>query len=81
MIRVLDLQRLALEKESAPERMGQTEEPIYGVLSSLKWWEDLIHDMEGWPGQDFYPVYEYLNELTIRDGLEEYCEALQVEFD
>ncbi|MEV0381933.1 hypothetical protein [Nonomuraea sp. NPDC050643] len=77
-IRVLDRQRLALEKESMPpERAAQYEEPIYGLLSSLKWWADLIHDMEEWPGQDFYPVYEYLNELTIRDGLEEYCEALQ----
>ncbi|MEU6723093.1 hypothetical protein ABZ917_05185 [Nonomuraea wenchangensis] len=61
----------------APERATHVEEPIYGVLSSLQWWEDLIDDMEGWPGQDFRPVYEYLNDLTVRDGLEEYCEALQ----
>jgi hypothetical protein len=78
MISVLDLQRLALEKEGmVPEHAAQVEKPIYGVLSSFKMWETLIHDMEGWPGEDYYMVYEYLNDLTVRDGLEEYCEALQ----
>ncbi|WP_327586284.1 hypothetical protein OHA25_04085 [Nonomuraea sp. NBC_00507] len=79
MISVLDLQRLALEtKDMAPEYAAQLEEPIHGVLSSLGLWENLIHDMEeGWPGKDYYLVYEYLNDLTVRDGLEEYCDALQ----
>ncbi|MEU8148618.1 hypothetical protein [Nonomuraea sp. NPDC048901] len=77
MIRVLDLQRLAVKKEGrTPEQAAQAKDPIYGVLSSFAIWEDLINDMEeGWPGQDF--VYTYLNDLTVRDGLEEYCEALQ----
>ncbi|MFG1961810.1 hypothetical protein [Nonomuraea sp. NPDC049028] len=77
MIRVLDLQRLAVEKEGrTPEQAAQTRDPIYGVLSSFSIWEDLINDMEeGWPGRDF--GYTYLNDLTVRDGLEEYCEALQ----
>ncbi|MEU9887157.1 hypothetical protein [Sphaerisporangium sp. NPDC051011] len=75
---VLDLQRLVLEKEGmAPEYAARVEEPAYGVLSSLRLWENLIYDMEQeWPGQDFYLVYEYLLDLTVRDGLEEYCEAL-----
>ncbi|WP_344579992.1 hypothetical protein [Nonomuraea roseoviolacea] len=79
MIRVLDLQRLAVEREGlAPEDAAQAKEPIYGVLSSLRMWEGLISDMEeGWRGQDYYMVYEYLNDLTVRDGLGEYCEALQ----
>lgn len=79
MISVLDLQRLILEtKDMTPEHAVQVEEPIYGVLSSLRLWEILIHTMqEEWPGQDYYMVYEYLNDLTIRDGLEEYCDALR----
>ncbi|MFI9848395.1 hypothetical protein ACIHFD_66100 [Nonomuraea sp. NPDC051941] len=79
MLSALDLQRLALEKEGlAPEHAAQVEEPIYGVLSSLKVWECLINEMEEWSrGQDRYMVYEYINDLTVRDGLEEYCEALR----
>lgn len=30
-----------------------------------------------WPGGGYCMVYEYINDLTVRDGLEEYCEALQ----
>ncbi|WP_219464491.1 hypothetical protein [Nonomuraea rhizosphaerae] len=78
MVSVLDLQRLAVEREGlAPEYAAQVKEPVYGVLSSLKIWECLISDMEEWSrGQDRYMVYEYINDLTVRDGLEEYCGAL-----
>ncbi|WP_169949915.1 hypothetical protein [Microbispora sp. H11081] len=43
----------------------------------MRLWESLVYDMEQqWLEQDFYMVYEYLNDLTVRDGLEEYCEVL-----
>ncbi|MGW4792968.1 hypothetical protein ACWEPC_11215 [Nonomuraea sp. NPDC004297] len=79
MINVLDLQRLAVEtKDLAPEAAASAKEPIYGVLSSFRMWECLIHEMEEeWPGGGYCMVYEYINDLTVRDGLEEYCEALQ----
>ncbi|MEV7801373.1 hypothetical protein AB0O28_00300 [Microbispora sp. NPDC088329] len=57
---VLDLQRLVEEKE--------------GMAPEYAAWA--VYDMEQeWPEQDFYMVYEYLNDLTVRDGLEEYCEV------
>ncbi|MEO3811223.1 hypothetical protein ABGB17_19695 [Sphaerisporangium sp. B11E5] len=78
-VAVLDLQCLAEEKEGmAAESVAQAEEPVYGVLSSLRLWELLVKRIEQeWPGQDFYPVQEYILDLTVRDGLEEYCEALR----
>ncbi|NRQ32553.1 hypothetical protein HII36_11985 [Nonomuraea sp. NN258] len=77
MIRVLDLERLAVERgRVAPEDAGRIQEPVYGVLHSLRMWEVLIRDMEeGWPYR--YLVYEYINDLTVRDGLDEYGEALR----
>lgn len=74
IIAFLDLQRLQVENAG---RKFQGTEPIYGVLACLRFWGVLIGHMEdGWRGQDFHMVYEYLNDLTVRDGIEEFMEAM-----
>jgi hypothetical protein len=77
-VSLLDLQRLQVERAGVSERTaGQLREPTYGVLSCLRLWQVLIHRMErDWSSTDYYMVYEYLNDLTVRDSLEEYVEAL-----
>ncbi|MFD0855670.1 hypothetical protein ACFQ07_25740, partial [Actinomadura adrarensis] len=71
---VLDLQRLALENS---RRTFQADEPTYGVLACLRHWEVLVRRMEAeWPRQDYYMVYEYLNDLTIRDLIEEFLDGM-----
>jgi hypothetical protein len=73
-IAFLDLQRLQVENT---DRAFQACEPTYGVLNCLRFWETLICRMEdGWPRQDYYLVQEYLNDLTVRDGIEDFIEAM-----
>lgn len=73
-IALLDLQVLAQENAG---REHQGAEPTYGVLKSLRLWEILISRMEeGWPRQDYYLVGEYLNDLTCRDGIEEFLDVM-----
>ncbi|MCP9952880.1 hypothetical protein [Actinomadura madurae] len=73
-IALLDLQ--ALVRENAGRDFKATE-PAYGVLNCLRYWEVLISRMEeGWRRQDYYMVYEYLNVLTVRDGIDEFLDAM-----
>jgi hypothetical protein len=73
-IAFLDLQ--VLTRENA-DRKFQDTEPVHGVLNCLRRWEFLVRRMEnGWPAQDYYLVYEYLNDLTVRDGIEDFLEAM-----
>ncbi|MFV2177704.1 hypothetical protein ACFHW2_14975 [Actinomadura sp. LOL_016] len=76
-IGLLDLQILA--RENAGRRFPETE-PITGVLKSVRRWEILIRRIEeGWLRQDHYMVYEYLNDLTYRDGIEEFLGVMRAE--
>ncbi|GGN48856.1 hypothetical protein GCM10011579_001970 [Streptomyces albiflavescens] len=77
-VSLFDLQRLQVERAGVSEQTAsQLREPTYGVLSCLRLWQVLIRRMEqDWPSTDYYMVYEYLNNLTVRDSLEEYVEAL-----
>lgn len=73
-IGLLDLQQLARENAG---RGFQADEPLYGVLNCLRMWENLILRMEeGWRRQDYYMVYEYLNILTVRNGIEDFLDAM-----
>ncbi|MFI0452199.1 hypothetical protein [Actinomadura sp. 6N118] len=55
----------------------KADEALYGVLNCLRFWELLIFRMEqGWRHQDYYMVYEYMNILTVRDGIEELLDAM-----
>ncbi|TDC50763.1 hypothetical protein E1281_21520 [Actinomadura sp. KC345] len=74
-IGLLDLQVLA--RENAGRRSPETE-PIKGVLQSVRRWEILIRRIEeGWRRQDYYMVYEYLNDLTYRNAIEEFLGAMR----
>lgn len=59
-----------------PGHESQAGELGHGVLRALRRWEGLIEDMEGWPGQGSCMVYEFLDDLTCRDALEDCCETL-----
>ncbi|QKG22718.1 hypothetical protein [Actinomadura verrucosospora] len=73
-VALLDLQVLAAENAG---RDFQDTTPTYGVLNCLRFWEILISRMEeGWRRQDYYMVYEYLNVLTVRSGIEEFLDAM-----
>ncbi|MBE1531642.1 hypothetical protein [Actinomadura algeriensis] len=74
-IAVVDLQVLARENAG---RDFQAAEPLYGVVNCLRSWERLIARMEaGWRRQDYYMVYEYLNDLTVRDAIERLVDTMQ----
>ncbi|MEV4251873.1 hypothetical protein AB0J52_01750 [Spirillospora sp. NPDC049652] len=74
VIALLDLQVLARENAG---RGFQATDPTYGVLNCLRFWEILISRMEeGWRRQDYYMVDEYLNDLTVRDGIDEFLDAM-----
>lgn len=70
VIAFLDLQRLQVENAG---RGFQAAEPTYGVLNCVRFWEILIRE---WRRQDYYLAEEYLNVLTVRDGLEDFIEAM-----
>ncbi|MQY06081.1 hypothetical protein [Actinomadura macrotermitis] len=74
-IAFLDLQRLRHENEGGG---FQRTEPIYGVLNSLRYWENLVCRMEEneW-AESSYMVYEYLNDLCVRDTVEDYLDAVR----
>ncbi|WP_329245257.1 hypothetical protein OG417_49325 [Actinoallomurus sp. NBC_01490] len=74
VIAFLDLQRLQVENA---RRKFQATKPTYGVLDRLRFWSILAGHMEDdWQGLDHYMVYEYLNDLTVRDGIEEVLDAM-----
>jgi hypothetical protein len=77
-IGLLDLQRLKVEQAGVGAATAvQMTEPLYGVFACLRTWCSLIRRMEqGWRRTDYYMVYEYLNVLTVRDGIEEYLDAM-----
>ncbi|MFC5752179.1 hypothetical protein [Actinomadura rugatobispora] len=77
-IGMLDLQRLKVEQSGVgTATAAQMTEPLYGVFACLRTWCLLIRRMEqGWPRTDYYMVYEYLNDLTVRDAIEEYLDTM-----
>ncbi|MEU8796161.1 hypothetical protein [Spirillospora sp. NPDC048819] len=79
-IGMLDLQRLKVEQAGVgAATAAQMTEPLYGVFACLRMWFFLVLRMEqSWPRTDYYMVYEYLNDLTVRDAIEEYLDAMPV---
>ncbi|MBR7839453.1 hypothetical protein KDL01_39705 [Actinospica durhamensis] len=77
-ISLLDLQRLKVEQSRInPASSVQQTEPSYGVFGCLRHWQLLVNRMAtAWPDADYYMVYEYLNDLTVRDQVEEYLDAM-----
>ena len=70
--RELDYQRARV----APRVAAVLSEPTYSVRNRLRAWEVLIGKMEaGWPPDGVYYPEEYVNDLTIRDNLEEIVQA------
>jgi len=64
----LDYQRARV----APRVASQLSEPTYSVRNRFRAWEVLVGKMEaGWPPDGTYYPEEYVNDLTIRDNLEE----------
>jgi hypothetical protein len=78
VIRLLDLQQLKIEQSGIDSKHARSmTEPVYGVFGCLRRWQLLVHCMaHHWPDHDCYMVYEYLNDLTIRDHIEEYLDAM-----
>ncbi|WP_327358366.1 hypothetical protein [Streptomyces sp. NBC_01304] len=75
---LLDLRQLQVEQAGVSEEIArQMLLPRHGVVSCLRMWHVTIGDMEqDWRTNNSYMVYEYLNDLTVRDKLEGYVEAL-----
>jgi hypothetical protein len=78
LIGLLDLQRLELKQEStSAEFAANLAEPRYGLFVDLQIWELLVRRMEGeWRAVDYHLVDEYLHELTVRDEIDDYLEAM-----
>jgi len=78
---LLDLQRLTVERSRVAAHIAEhISEPVYGVRPSLHMWRALVHRVaDGWPATDYYMVYEYLNVLAVRDGIEDYVDAMSAE--
>jgi hypothetical protein len=56
----------------APQIAAQLREPTYSVRNRLRAWEVLIGKMEaGWPPDGVYYPEEYVNDLTVRDNIQE----------
>jgi hypothetical protein len=60
----------------APRVAARLSEPTYSVRNRLRAWEGLIGRMDsGWPPDGVYQPEEYVNDLTVRDNLEEIVRA------
>ncbi|MGW8378829.1 hypothetical protein [Streptomyces sp. ODS28] len=77
-VETLDRRRLELERSRVPAKTAaHITEPLYGVFACLKMWQRLVRDMEEeWSRTSSYMVYEYLNDLTVRDSIDEYLAAM-----
>jgi hypothetical protein len=87
VIRLVDLHRLKVEQSRvSAASAAQQAEPTYGVFACLHLWQLLTQRMEiEGRGTDYHMVYEYLNELTVRDQINQHLDAmppgLRVKFD
>lgn len=78
LIGLLDLQRGTVARPSTgAEFAAELAEPTYGLFASLQMWELLARRMEDeWRGIDYHLVGEYLYELTVRDAIDDYLDAM-----
>lgn len=77
-IAFLDLQKLKVEQANLSRGAAAAlTEPTYGVVACLRMWTLVVERMEHeWSGVDYHMVYEYLNELTVRDTIDNFVEAM-----
>ncbi|MEV0297731.1 hypothetical protein [Nocardia sp. NPDC050710] len=72
-VAALDARRLEVERARLSRVVAaQVSTPMYGAFASLRMWDVLVRNMEDfWSACDYYMVYEYLNMLDVRSGIEE----------
>jgi hypothetical protein len=77
LVAEVDQRELAYQRARvAPQVAARLAEPTYSVRNRLRAWEVLVRKMEtGWPPDGVYYPEEYVNDLTIRDNLEEIVRA------
>jgi len=79
VVAALDLERSEVERGDQVLRVKDSRTPMYGVMRCLRMWERLIGDMERrWDGVDYLMVYEYLNDLSVRNSLDEFAASMPV---
>lgn len=68
-----DEERLKLERARVPERVAvHIKEANYSFKNRFGAWEIMIKRMEnGWGSDNFYDPAEYINNLIVRDGIDE----------
>ena len=78
IIGLLDLQRSAVRQPSkGAEFAAELTRPTHGLFVRLQMWELLARRMEDeWRGVDYHLVDEYLYELTVRDVIDDYLDAM-----